>query len=253
MVINCTFSGNYADHQGGGMYNINSSPTVTNCTFSENTTSVSSGGGMYNEESSPTVTNSSFLNNLSGIYGGGMFNYNSSSPSVVNCLFYKNGADGGITPGVEGVGHEIYNISNSSPTLTNCTFRAQGNTVISNFNSSPTLTNCILWGGPGGGLDMIINKGTSPGSSPVVTYSDIQGDYPGIGNINADPMFVDFNGDLHLQQGSPCIDAGTASGAPDTDLEGNPRPQGAGYDMGAYEFQLAKTTAMPAILLLLGD
>ena len=39
---------------GGGMYNVGSSPTVTNCTFSGN--SASSGGGMYNtNSSSPTA------------------------------------------------------------------------------------------------------------------------------------------------------------------------------------------------------
>ena len=42
--------------RGGGMSNLGSSPTVTNCTFSSNTADTS-GGGMYNKNSSPTVTN----------------------------------------------------------------------------------------------------------------------------------------------------------------------------------------------------
>ncbi len=46
---------------GGGMYNLSSSPTVTNCTFSGNT--ASSGGGMFNANSSPTVTNCTFSGN----------------------------------------------------------------------------------------------------------------------------------------------------------------------------------------------
>lgn len=45
--------------------------------------------------------------------------------------------------------------------------------------------------------------------------------------------------DYHLAPGSPAIDAGTAAGAPATDLDGNPRPQGAGFDVGAYEFTAA--------------
>jgi PKD repeat protein len=40
-----------------------------------------------------------------------------------------------------------------------------------------------------------------------------------------------------LQYGSPCVDSGTADGARADDLDGNPRPAGAGIDMGAYELQ----------------
>ncbi len=69
------------------------------------------------------------------------------------------------------------------------------------------------------------------------TYSDIEGGWTGTGNIDAAPQFVDAaNGDYHLQAWSPAIDAGTAGGAPDHDFEGDPRPQNAGYDMGADEF-----------------
>ena len=53
-------------------------------------------------------------------------------------------------------------------------------------------------------------------------------------------MLVDaVAGDYHLQAGSPCIDAGTATNAPNTDYEGTTRPQGAAYDIGAYEYQSA--------------
>jgi len=55
----------------------------------------------------------------------------------------------------------------------------------------------------------------------------------------ADPLFVryrrDGSGDYHLARGSPCIDAGTALGAPATDFDGRRRPKGGGYDIGAFE------------------
>jgi hypothetical protein len=62
----------------------------------------------------------------------------------------------------------------------------------------------------------------------------------GIGNIVADPRFVDTNGwsNLRLQSNSPCINAGNnayVSGT--TDLDGRPRIVGGIVDMGAYEFQ----------------
>ncbi len=41
--------------------------------------------------------------------------------------------------------------------------------------------------------------------------------------------------DFHLLVGSPAIDTGTATDAPNTDFDGNWRPQGAEYDIGAYE------------------
>jgi len=62
----------------------------------------------------------------------------------------------------------------------------------------------------------------------------------GNGNLYGDPLFVSpawgGDGDYHLQEGSPAIDAGTAEGAPADDLEGHPRD--AAPDIGAYEHWL---------------
>ena len=80
---------------GSAMLNAASSPTVTNCTFSDNT--AVSGGGMYNtSSSSPTVTNCTFSGNTAE-FGGGMANYNNSDPTVTNCIFSGNTA--AIRPG----------------------------------------------------------------------------------------------------------------------------------------------------------
>jgi hypothetical protein len=57
--------------------------------------------------------------------------------------------------------------------------------------------------------------------------------------VVGDPKFVGPTAaDLHLQDGSPAIDAGSSAGAPNTDLDGNPRPlpNGGAFDIGAYEF-----------------
>ena len=55
------------------------------------------------------------------------------------------------------------------------------------------------------------------------------------GNIDVDPLLVSRT-DFHLGVGSPAIDTGTCAGAPATDFEGDPRPTGAGCDIGADEF-----------------
>jgi hypothetical protein len=63
----------------------------------------------------------------------------------------------------------------------------------------------------------------------------------GTGSLYGDPKFTvrawGAEGDYHLLLDSPAIDAGTATGAPSDDLDGNPRPFGSAPDLGAYEQQ----------------
>jgi hypothetical protein len=67
-------------------------------------------------------------------------------------------------------------------------------------------------------------------------------------DVTADPQFVNYiragGGDYHLQRTSPAIDMGTALYAPPlTDFDGTTRPQGVGYDIGAYEYVSGGTTS----------
>jgi hypothetical protein len=55
--------------------------------------------------------------------------------------------------------------------------------------------------------------------------------------VIGDPLFVSVGtADFHLQANSPAIDAGSSLNAPNSDFDGISRPQGAGYDIGAYEY-----------------
>ncbi len=244
-VIDCTFSGNAAVWRGGGMYNVNNGPdgpTVTNCTFSSNT-STATGGGMHNDGSNPTVTNCEFSGNSAGD-GAGMSNLFSSSPTVIDCTFSGNRAI--AIDDHSGRGGAMYIVA-SDVTVLNCTFTDNvartGGGMWSILN--PQVTNCILWDNV---PEQIVDGGTL-----TVTYSNVQGGFPGTGNIDTDPRFVDpDNGDYRLLPNSPCIDAGhnnAVSDLTDTDLDGNPRfaddpdtsDTGCGVpvvvDMGAYEYQ----------------
>jgi hypothetical protein len=109
------------------------------------------------------------------------------------------------------------------------------------YCSSIRLVNTIFWN------DMPDEISYRP--TPVtVTYSDIQGGWPGEGNIDIDPLFADpYNGDFHLksQAGrwdefseswviddvtSPCIDAGD----PNSSVAFEPFPNGVIINIGVY-------------------
>jgi hypothetical protein len=146
-IINCTITNNMVSNLGGGIECSNySSPTITNCTFSEN--SAGYGGGMCNDQtSSPTVTNCTFKNN-SATWGGGMSNHSSSSPMVIGCIFEGNSAESGGGIGCTEV---------SSPTIVACTIR--GNTASGHIGgihcyrgAAPDITNCIITGNSAGGV-----------------------------------------------------------------------------------------------------
>ncbi|MHC4647808.1 MAG: right-handed parallel beta-helix repeat-containing protein, partial [Planctomycetota bacterium] len=233
-LTNCTFSSNTANYYGGGMWNSsNSNPNVTNCIFNGNEAEIS-GGGMFNNGTSPTVKNCTFRGNSVGYRGGGMYN-NVGNPTVNNCSFAENSA--------ANAGGGMYN-NGANPTVTNCTFTQNVGNIsgggIYTAGGSPTVTNCILWGD---------TAPTGPeifGGSPIVKYSDVDGGWPGAGNINISPFFVDAGaGDLRLRWYSPCVDSGdnNAPLLPATDLAGNPRVMdgdGDGnsiVDMGAYELE----------------
>jgi hypothetical protein len=83
-----------------------------------------------------------------------------------------------------------------------------------------------------------------PNSGNVLTHGNASYDSTQVGNLGAgnrygDPQFLatawGANGNYHVQAASSAVDTGTASGAPAVALDGTARPQGGGYDIGAYE------------------
>ena len=85
-ISNTLFQGNQATYGGGGIYNSESHPTITSCTFVLNWaggTIIQEGCGIYNDNSNPTVTNTIVWNESnSEIYN------DNSNPIVTYCNVY---------------------------------------------------------------------------------------------------------------------------------------------------------------------
>jgi parallel beta-helix repeat protein len=84
----------------------------------------------------------------------------------------------------------------------------------------------------------VMNRFSTNGGGSVITLTAWRALGYDLHSFLAEPddHFVDPDADLHLLADSPAIDAGTATQAPSTDLEGTARPLGAAVDLGAYEY-----------------
>ncbi len=221
LIINCTFADNYADY-GGAISNQYANPIISDCFFINNNTSENgSGGGISNSYSETSINNCTFENNTSSIGGG--ISTSSSNDEITNCTFFSNTAStwgGGLF-----ISAGTYNIFNC--TFTNNSAILNGGGILNEMGSSEILiTNCILWG------DSPDEIYTLSGT-PIVSYNDVQGVYPGTGNISADPQWVNpGSGDFHLMANSPCIDSGTNSATAEIagDFEGDGRIIDGDYD-----------------------
>jgi predicted outer membrane repeat protein len=210
-IINCRFLNNSAA-SGGAVYS-QGSATITECIFLDNHATNSSGGAIYCSQT-VTVKNSIFNSNSAEFSGGAI----SSSGTFINCTFFNNLAISGNYYGF--YGNSIY--------------------VAGTINAA--ITNCIFWRDNGSTRAEIQKFGPATLS---VSYCIVPGGFSGLGNLDAEPLFVDSaGGDLHLIEGSPGIDDGNngAPSLPAQDLDGKFRildgdaDGDAIVDMGAYEW-----------------
>ncbi|MEA3226966.1 MAG: hypothetical protein U9Q07_13530, partial [Planctomycetota bacterium] len=199
------------------------------------------------EGSNPTIVGCEIASNVgAGIeawvkQAGRNITYN--YPTISNCVVAANGGDG---------------ISGGMPTVANCTIVANGAYGVSCIE--PTVTDSIVYYN---GLDTALAQ--IEGDLITVSYSDIQGGWPGEGNIDAVPCFAELGfwnlgdllddvsddfwvpGDYHLrsQAGrwdpssqswiqdvitSSCIDAGS----PESDWTAESAPNGERINLGAF-------------------
>jgi len=184
-----------------------------------------------------------------------------SSPTIRNCLIVGNRSSGSA-------GAIIY-CEQSHSVFENCTiadnYAGKNGAALYSANCNLIIANSILWGNLPG--PVLVELGTDP----VILYTDVQGTYPGVGNIDSDPLFAKpgywadptdpdlsptephaqnaiwIQGDYHLLSEKGCWDLSSSAwiqnkltspcideGDPDSPWAGEPQPHGAHINMGAY-------------------
>ena len=288
----CTFRANRAG-VGGGLHQAHGSLAMTGCTFEENLALLPAsgpyvdgeGGAVFADIHLPTspylAVNCLFRNNRA-FHGGairGLVTVLRGCRFTGNVAYNRSGVFGGdrtltaedcLFDGNRTLKSISVAACHGALQFTNCTLvdnrSPDGNALyVSGRYGMDTatyhvLTNCIVWG-TGHGLDPT----ESWLMNTSVTYCDIEGGYPGAGNLDLDPQWADpghwdangtlddpsddfwVEGDCHLksQAGrwdpvarlwvqdevtSPCIDAGD----PATPAGDEPQPNGGRINMGAY-------------------
>ncbi len=220
--------------QNGGGALCEAGATVSNCVIEDSWALY--GGGVYQG-----TVKSSVLRRNNSIYGGAVA-FCKAGDFVQNCIITSNRGGYG--------GGAFYCM------LRNCLIVGNTSSNTGGGTDSCEAQNCTIvrnWAGTyGGGVSLGTNRNSiisfnnsSLGDSNW--YGTVRWAFccttpytNGSGQITQDPMFVDRFGDFHLTTGSPCINGGTTSNmswlATARDLDGNPRIDGSGPDMGCYEY-----------------
>lgn len=215
----CWVTANHAVDGGGGLSVMQGALLVKRCHFDGNTTA-GKGGAMRLQSIIVSVFNAYFQGNSAAAGGALSITSMDVPPSFANCLFYKNVArtgNGGAAAmnGGLAAGH----CSWFGCTFTGNAAAISGDAIYAGGGSPPAqvqIHNSIAWGNLGSGA-LLSGSGFF-----TVSYSDIEGGFAGLGNIDVDPQFT---GSFALAIGSLAIDAGDNSRIPldllDLDSDGN--------------------------------
>ncbi len=223
---------------GTGIY-LETNANVSDCIITKN-----AGGGIYIESTQPAIFKRCIIDSNSAANGAGIHVNAFSSASFINCSITRNQASN--------LGGAFYAYYQTETNFKNCTIT--GNTAVNGGDGFYyhtiwyhllNLSNSIIWNNG----DAIYTT-DSANTTLNIDHSIIEDTYiyPGIGNSNVNPLFVNATNlmgndgiwrtsddGLNLVSCSPAIDAGDTLQAPADDITEYART--GSNDLGAYEYQ----------------
>jgi hypothetical protein len=270
VIANCVIRDNHADQNGGGVAIIaqftgNARPTFSNCKILRNV--AGGGGGLQGIVDSdgmlyPTMINCYFQGNTARTAQGSAISIIvHSAHSVIQMI--NSVVTGNYAPNSSAFEIFLTGTGLAQPDIINSVFSGNNNgslrvSSIGTVTSLINVRNSIFWNnGFGHGL-------TTNNADVNVTNSIFEFGFTGEGNLGEDPLFVSqpdptstphTDGDVHLQPGSPALEAGDNGAVPAVitiDADGLPRfidshtgLAGGIVDIGAFEYQQAITSTTP--------
>jgi predicted outer membrane repeat protein len=248
-LMNVTIVGNETDGDGGGIVCSHSDIILNNVLIMRNT-GQDNAGGMKCSNSSALFTQVQISNNTAGRSGGGLYIISSGTELTRVTITGNSARDGG----------GLY-IEDSAPALSHLTVSqnaADRGGGIFSYHSNAKIVNSIFWNNT---PEEILPYAFLDSSFVSIAYSDIKNGLDSIpasnnvvvnwlqGNITSDPLFADTTySNYHLQEGSNCINAGTALfiWEGDTILAMSPDEfAGSAPDMGAFESEAVSMVDIP--------
>ena len=241
---------NMSGGDGGGLCILASTVAMSTDSISGNT-AAGLGGGLYVDESSFTLSRSTVLSNTASDSGGGLYLYRSDA-TLINSVFAQNQASG--------TGSGLY-VRYSSPRIVHTTvadnYGGDGSGLSitgeeneeSYFPSTAVLTNVILvshtvgitiTGGNTATVNSVLWYATplTVSTASMATFA-IHDEFVG------DPAFAPDG--FHVRSSSAAINRGVEAGITD-DIDGERRPFGNGYDLGADEWADWRFVYLPVVL-----
>jgi len=214
---NTIWNMNYGMQFENGFNSICEANTIYNCNNNYSAVSYGTAGGAI-QEYRTTNTNNIFRNNISygGYKSGIIINQSPGTYLYFNDIDSTSSYFAGIILADGGVGFPSNNC-----TVVNNIFTNNALAFVAQNASGTVESNNLFWGN------------TSNGTT-------------GANAVLKDPLYIDrTNHNFNIQSTSPAIDAGMSVTSVTTDFLGNKRPQGAGYDIGAYEYQTGTAALSP--------